>query len=279
MPAVDTETAQETLSFLEKAVKNFSWESAAMVLVLLVSSVVIIKVLLRLADKAMERGDLERGARKFLSSGLKVLLWLVAMCVVLGYLGVPMTSLVAVLSVLGLAVSLAVQGLLGNLAGGIMLLSARPFTAGDFVEAGGVSGTVQEVGLVYTKLTTVDNKVVHVPNGDISAKTIVNYTGEAKRQVEWKLSVSYDADPGAVRGAIARVLGEHPLTYPDPKPLIRTYAYNDSSVEWLIRCWCATGDYWTVYFDFLEQIRPAFDAVGAEMTYPHLNVHVVPEDR
>jgi len=275
MPAVDTETAEETLSFLEKLMKNFSWESAAMVLVLLVASIVIIKFLLRLADKAMERGKLERGARKFLASGLKVLLWLVAICVILGYIGVPMTSLVAVLSVLGLAVSLAVQGLLSNLAGGIMLLSARPFSAGDFVEAGGVSGTVQEVGLVYTKLNTVDNKVVHVPNGDISAKTIINYTGEEKRQVEWKLSVSYDADADTVRRAIARVLDEHPLTYPTPEHLIRVFSYNDSSVEWLIRCWCATGDYWTVYFDFLERIRPAFDAVGVEMTYPHVNVHMV----
>ena len=238
MPAVDTETAQETLSFLEKVMRNFSWETAAMVLFLLVASVVIIKFLLRLADKAMERGKLERGARKFLASGLKVLLWLVAICAILGYIGVPMTSLVAVLSVLGLAVSLAVQGLLSNLAGGIMLLSARPFSAGDFVEAGGVSGTVQEVGLVYTKLTTVDNKVVHVPNGDISSKTIVNYSGAEKR-------------------------------------LIRVFSYNDSSVEWLVRCWCATGDYWTVYFDFLERIRPAFDAAGVEMTYPHVNVHMM----
>lgn len=275
MPAVDTETAQETLSFLEKVMRNFSWETAAMVLFLLVASVVIIKFLLRLAGKAMERGKLERGARKFLSSGLKVLLWLVAICVILGYIGVPMTSLVAVLSVLGLAVSLAVQGLLSNLAGGIMLLSARPFSAGDFVEAGGVSGTVQEVGLVYTKLTTVDNKVVHVPNGDISAKTIVNYTGAEKRQVEWKLSVSYDADAQAVRRAIAQVLGDHPLAYPTPEPLIRVFSYNDSSVEWLVRCWCATGDYWTVYFDFLERIRPAFDAAGVEMTYPHVNVHMM----
>lgn len=275
MPGVDTETAQETLSFLEKVMRNFSWETAAMVLVLLVASVVIIKFLLRLADKAMERGKLERGARKFLSSGLKVLLWLVAICVILGYIGVPMTSLVAVLSVLGLAVSLAVQGLLSNLAGGIMLLSARPFSAGDFVEAGGVSGAVQEVGLVYTKLTTVDNKVVHVPNGDISAKTIVNYTGAEKRQVEWKLSVSYDADAQAVRQAIAQVLGDHPLAHPTPEPLIRVFSYNDSSVEWLVRCWCATGDYWTVYFDFLERIRPAFDAAGVEMTYPHVNVHMM----
>lgn len=275
MPAVDTETAQETLSFLEKVMRNFSWETAAMVLFLLVASVVIIKFLLRLADKAMERGKLERGARKFLASGLKVLLWLVAICAILGYIGVPMTSLVAVLSVLGLAVSLAVQGLLSNLAGGIMLLSARPFSAGDFVEAGGVSGTVQEVGLVYTKLTTVDNKVVHVPNGDISSKTIVNYTGAEKRQVEWKLSVSYDADAQAVRRAITQVLGDHPLTHSTPEPLIRVFSYNDSSVEWLVRCWCATGDYWTVYFDFLERIRPAFDAAGVEMTYPHVNVHMM----
>lgn len=274
MPAVDPEATQETLSVLEKTFRSFSLLQAAVLVCLLVACVAIIKILLKLADKAMDRAGMDRGVHTFLASGLKVVLWLVALCVLLGYLGVPMTSLVALLSVLGLAVSLAVQGTLSNLAGGIMLLTARPFSAGDFVEAGGVSGTVKEVGLVYTKLNTVDNKVVYVPNGDISAKTIINYTAEDKRQVELKFSVSYDAPVERVKEAIAGAIAAHPLTMKDAAPLIRVNAYGESTVEYLVRCWCATGDYWQVYFDLNERVKERFDAAGVEMTYPHINVHM-----
>lgn len=275
MPNVDPEATQETLSILEKTIHNFSWLQAAVLVCLLVACVAAVKILLKLADKAMDRARIDRGVHTFLHSGLKVILWLVALCVLLGYLGVPMTSLVALLSVLGLAVSLAVQGTLSNLAGGIMLLTARPFLAGDFVEAGGVSGTVQEVGLVYTKLSTPDNKVVYVPNGDISAKTIVNYTAEDKRRVELKFSVSYDAPAEKVKEAIGRAMAEHPLVLRDEERTARVSEYGDSSIEYLMRCWCATGDYWTVYFDLNEAVKTELDRAGVEMSYPHVNVHMM----
>lgn len=275
MPSVDTETTQETLNIIQQTVKDFSWQNAAVLVCLLVASVVAIRIIVSLADRAMGRAKLDQGVRTFLRSGLKVILWLVAICALLGYLGVPMTSLVALLSVLGLAVSLAIQGTLSNLAGGIMLLSAHPFSAGDFVDAGGVSGTVREVGLVYTKLDTVDNKVVYIPNGEISGRTITNYSGNETRQVELKFTTSYDDDPEQVKRCIAQVVGEHPLTLATPAPLIRVSGYGSSSVEYLVRAWCATGDYWTVYFDLMEQVKAAFDRAGIEMTYDHLNVHMV----
>lgn len=272
---VNTETAEETLGQINQIFRNFSWEKALTLVGLLVACTVVIRVLMKLIDRAMGRAGLDRGARTFLRSGLNVILWLVAICVLLGYLGVPITSLVAVLSVLGLAISLAVQGTLSNLAGGIMLLTARPFSAGNFVEAGGVSGTVLEVGLVYTKLSTVDNKMIFVPNGEISGKTIVNYTAADKRQLELKFRVSYHAPQAAVKECIARVVGEHPKTLPTPAPLIRVSAYQTSGVEYILRAWCATEDYWDIYYDLLEQVKEAFDAAGVEMTYDHLNVHLV----
>lgn len=272
---VDPETAQETLDIFQQTIQDFSWQTAAVLVCLLVASVVAIRVIVSLADRAMIQAKLDRGVRTFLRSGLKVVLWLVAICALLGYLGVPMTSLVALLSVLGLAVSLAIQGTLSNLAGGIMLLTAHPFSAGDFVEAGGVSGTVQEVGLIYTKLDTMDNKVVYIPNGEISAKTITNYSGNDLRRVELKFTASYDAPVEKVKECMARVVGEHPLTLPTPEPLIRVSNYGSSSIEYVLRVWCATEDYWTVYFDLLEQVKDAFDKAGVEMTYDHLNVHVV----
>ncbi len=276
MPAgVDAEAAQETVEQVTEIFKNFSLERLATLVLLFAVCVVVIHLVMSLVGKTMARVHLDRGVQTFLSSGLKVLLWLVAVCVLLGYLGVPMTSLVAVLGVLGLAISLAVQGTLSNLAGGIMLLVARPFTVGDFVEAGGVSGTVAEVGLAYTKLNTVDNKVVFVPNGDISGTTIINYTAEERRQVELKFSVSYDAPVERVKACISQVIGEHPKTIPDPEPLIRVCAYGESAVEYLVRCWCATEDYWEVYFDLNEQVKARFDRAGVEMTYPHMNVHLL----
>lgn len=275
MPNVDTETAQETLNILEKAVRDFSWQTAGVLVCLLVASVVAIRVLVSLADRAMIQAKLDRGVRTFLRSGLKVILWLVAVCVLLGYLGVPMTSMVALLSVLGLALSLAVQGTLSNLAGGILILTSHPFSAGDFVEAGEIKGTVQEVGLIYTKLDTVDNRVVFVPNGEISGKTLTNYSANDTRRVDLSFTASYDDPPEKVKECIARVVGEHPLTLPTPEPLIRVNAYQSSSVEYVVRVWCATGDYWTVYFDLMEQVKAAFDSSGIEMTYEHLNVHMV----
>lgn len=272
---IDNEAAQETLGMIENTVRNFSWQNFVMLACLLVACYVFIRLAVRGADRAMERAGMDRGIRTFLRSGLKVLLWLVAICILLGYLGVPMTSLVAVLSVLGLAVSLAVQGILSNLAGGIMIVSTRPFGAGDYVEVGSIGGTVKEVGLAYTVLTTPDNKVIHIPNGEISGKTIINYSANDQRRVDLSFTVSYDADPETVKGCIARVAGEHNKVLFTPAPMVRVKGYGSSSIEYVVRVWCATGDYWDVYFDMQEQVKAAFDKAGVEMTYDHLNVHMI----
>ncbi len=272
---MDQTQAEETLGIIQNTLKNFSWTQAAVISAMLVTCVVAIRILVGVADRALARTKMDPGIRTFLRSGLKVILWVVALCALLGYLGVPMTSMVALLSVLGLALSLAIQGILANLAGGIMILTAHPFSAGDFVEAAGVSGTVQEVGLVYTKLYTTDNKVVYVPNGEISGKTITNYNGNDTRRVELKLNLSYNADPEQVKAVLARVVGEHPLTLPTPEAVIRVNGYGGSAVEYVVRTWCATADYWDVRFDLLEQAKAALDAAGLEMTYDHLNVHMM----
>ena len=186
-----------------------------------------------------------------------------------------MTSLVAVLGVIGLAVSLAIQGTLSNLAGGIQVLVSKPFKAGDFVEAGGVSGTVKEVGLAYTKLSTIDNKVISVPNGQISSEKIINYTTAEQRRVDLKFNTSYDDKPEQVIAAIKAVVGAHPKALFTPEPFVRVSAYQDSSIEYTVRVWCATEDYWDLYFDLLEQVKAAFDQAGIEIPYGHLNVHLL----
>ena len=219
--------------------------------------------------------ELERSLHTFIHAALRVILWMITLCIVLDYVGVPMTSLVAVLSVIGLAVSLAIQGTLSNLAGGIQVLLSKPFKAGDYVEAGGISGTVMEVGLAYTKLCTVDNKVISVPNGQISGEKIINYSTEERRRVDLTFNASYDSPLQQVTGVLRAAVAARPMALAEPEPFVRVNAYRDSSIEYVVRVWCATGDYWTLYYDLLEQVKEAFDQNGIEMTYNHLNVHLV----
>ena len=167
---VTTEDAQETIQALGGFFHDLSLRKLLTILLLIVGCLAAMKIILAVLDRTFRRLELERGLHTFLHAALRLVLWLLTACIVLDYIGVPMTSLVALVGVIGLAVSLAIQGTLANLAGGIQVLVSKPFKAGDYVEAGGVSGTVKEVGLAYTKLATVDNKVISVPNGQISGE-------------------------------------------------------------------------------------------------------------
>ena len=239
------------------------------------AALIVTKVLLKLLDRAFRRSHLAPELKRLVRGGLKAVLLFVAVILTLGCLGIPVTSLVAVLSVTGLAFSLALQNFLSNVAGGMQLLASQPFKTGDFVEAGGCSGTVHEMGLFYTKLLSTDNKLLQLPNSTIVSANITNYSSQPIRRVELKVSASYDAPPDTVKAALARVVEAHPLTLKEPEPMIRVDGYGDNAIEYILRAWCANGDYWTVYYDLLEGIKPAFDAAGIEMTYPHVNVHML----
>lgn len=258
---------------------SFSWEKLIYIVVLIAAGLVIIKVLLKLADRGFRRLDIDPGIKRFLRSGLRIILLFILAIIVLSSLNISITSLVAVLSVAGLALSLAIQNLLSNVAGGLQLLSTKPFGVGDYIEAGGVSGAVSEMGMFYTKLKTVDNKLVQVPNSEIAGEKIVNYSAEENRRVEWKVSASYDAPIERVKQTIQQVLGEHPKTLATPEPVVRVNAYGSSAIEYVVRVWCANEDYWDVYCDVLEEIKHAFDRAGIEMPYSHLNVHLYGERR
>ncbi len=240
-----------------------------------VAGVIVVKVLLRVLDRALDRFQVDAPLQRLLRALLKGGLWSVAVIIVLDRLGVEVTSLIAVLSVVGLAFSLALQNFLSNVAGGMQLLASHPFSVGDFVEAGGCSGTVEEIGMFYTKLTTPDNRLVQLPNNTIVSANITNFSAQPTRRVELKLTASYDAPVDAVKEALARAAAAHPLTLADPEPMIRVEGYRDSAIEYVVRVWCANADYWTVYYDLLEEFKAAFDAAGIEMTYPHVNVHML----
>ena len=270
------EEAEETIAQVTGIVKELDVKRILTILLLLAACIVAMKVLLLLLDRAFRRLDAEKSLCTFVHAAVRVLLWLITICVVLGYMGIEMTSLIAVLSVFGIALSLAIQGSLSNLAGGIQILASKPFKAGDYIEAGPLSGSVVEVGLVYTKLCTPDNKMISIPNGTISGQTIVNYNTQIQRRVDLTFNTSYEDKPGEVIACIKAVAAAHPKALSEPEPFVRLSAYGDSSVEYTVRVWCATEDYWTVYFDVLEQLKTALDKAEVDMTYPHLNVHMMP---
>ena len=243
--------------------------------ILLVICLVVVKILMRIVTRILDNSKLERSLHTFIRTGVKVVLLFLTVLMVAKALGIDVTSLIALLSVFGLAVSLAVQNSMSNVAGGIQVLSSQPFVVGDFVEAGGVSGTVADVGIFYTKIRTGDNKMIQVPNSQIANEKIINYTAEEKRRVDLKFTASYDAPVESVKKALEEVVSSHPLVWDNPAPFVRVSNYGDSAIEYSVRGWCATGDYWTVYFDVMEQVKVAFDKANIEMTYPHINVHMM----
>lgn len=272
---ISPEDAEETLQSVSGFFSNLNLQKIITIVLLFAGCMAAMKIILKLVDRAFDRLDMEKSLHTFIHAALRVVLWLMTLCIVLDYMGVPMTSLVALLGVLGLAVSLAIQGTLSNLAGGIQVLVSKPFKAGDYVEAGGVSGTVREVGLAYTKLTTVDNKVISVPNGQISGEKIINYSTAEKRRVDLVFGVSYDSDSQQVLTCIKSVVGAHPKALFTPEPFVRMSGLKDSCIEYTLRVWCATEDYWDLYFDLLEQVKASFDQHGIEIPYNQLDVRIV----
>ena len=254
---------------------SLSWEILLRAMLILLAGIIFNKLLLRTVDRLLLRSASLAPIQRYLRSALSVLLWLVLILVVLGSVGVEMTSIIALLSVAGLAVSLALQNTLSNLAGGIMLLVTKPFQVGDYVEADGVGGTVISIGLAYSTLATVDNKEIFIPNSQVAAAKIINYTKLGKRRVELTFSASYDAPTETVKQALGEVLAQFPQILEDPAPSIWISKYGASSIEYVVRVWTAAGDYWDVYYGVMEGVRPAFQRHGIQMTYDHLNVHLL----
>lgn len=266
------------LNGISSWVKTLTVDKLIPAFITLVLCLITAKVILKFADRLLNRLPADQTLSKFFRSALKILLWILTVIIVADKLGVESSSLVALMSVAGLALSLALQNTLSHLAGGILLLVTKPFVVGDYVSAGGVEGTVLEIGLVHTKINTPDNKRISIPNSEISGAKIINCSTEGKRRVDLVFSTSYDAPVETVKHALLEVMECHEKVLKDPAPFARLSAYKDSSIDYTIRAWCLSEDYWTVYFDLLEQVKQAFDKYGIEMTYNHLNVHLMNQD-
>lgn len=229
----------------------------------------VIKKLLKTSKKVMSKSNYDESLQKFLLNllgwGLKIIL----IISILGTLGVETTSFAAILAAAGLAVGMALQGSLGNFAGGVLIMIFKPFKIGDLIEAQGEIGAVKEIEIFTTKLTGLSNKEIIIPNGSLSNGNIINYTTEGTRRVDLVFGVSYDADIKQSKNVIMDVLTSHPKVLKNPAPAVTVMELADSSVNFAVRPWCNTEDYWDVYFDVTENTKEALDAAGIEIPYPH----------
>lgn len=245
------------------------------ILVIIVAAMVVSRIVLALVNRALGKSKLDPTLIRIIRNVVKLVVGVVCVLLICETLGVEITSLIALFSVIGLALSLAAQGVLANLAGGITILGARPFRVGDFVEMDGVKGTVKEVALMYTKLDTTDNKLVYLPNKIVSEAKVLNYSKEPTRRIEITFSASYESPIPQVKAAVLESLAQNPLTLAEPEPVVGVARYGASAIEYNLWVWCRGEDYWPAFYSVTEGVKQALDAAGLEMTYDHLNVHML----
>lgn len=267
----------EEVSSLVGAIKGMSLTSVLKIVLLLAVLVVLVRLLTRLFEKFVSRSKIDRSLYGFLRAGVRILLYFVSATIVAGSLNIDVTSLIAVLSVAGLALSLALQGALSNLASGIVILTTKPLHVGDYVAISDQEGYVEEIGMTYTKLATYDRRIIFIPNSTVTSSSITNYTVEGKRRVDLTVTASYGDDVDVVKAALHGAVEAVEGFLQEPAVFVRVSAYQDSAIAYTVRAWCEGENYWGCYYDLLEEIKRAFDRAGIHMTYPHLNVHMEPQ--
>jgi len=229
--------------------------------------------------KAMVRSNVDETLIGFLSGLARAAILAFTLIAVLSKLGVQTTSFVAVLGAAGLAVGLALQGSLGNFASGVLLLIFRPFKKGEYVEAAGTAGVIQEIGIFVTTLFTPDNKKVIIPNSQITGGVITNYSANDTRRVDLMAGIGYSDDIPKAKAVLKRILAEHELVLDDPAPIVELASLGDSSVNIHVRPWVKAPDYWRVHFDVTEAIKMEFDREGISIPFPQRDVHLFEESK
>jgi len=226
------------------------------------------------ARKAMQKAKVDVNLIGFVAGLVRFSIIAFTIIAMLSKLGVQTTSFVAVLGAAGLAVGLALQGSLSNFASGVLLLTFRPFKKGDYIEAGGTSGSVFEISVFTTVLHTPDNKKVIVPNAQVTGSVIINYSANDTRRVDLVASIGYGDDIGKAREVLQRIVSSHASVLQDPAPVIEVAELADSSVNLIVRPWAKTADYWRVYWDLTEAIKLEFDREGISIPFPQTDVHL-----
>ncbi|MGM9663110.1 MAG: mechanosensitive ion channel family protein [Oscillospiraceae bacterium] len=268
----DGAAAAESLETLKILLGKLKLEDILSAVLLLLICYLLARVLRRLFRGVMARSRLSENLQHFLDQALRFALDFIILLIVADSLGIPVTSLLAVFSLLGLALSLSLQSLLGNLISGVVLLTTRPFGAGDFIELKGVSGTVKQVALFQTQLDTVDNKLIYIPNSDVLSSTIVNYSGESTRRVDITFCASYDAPTETVRAAILECAASLPQVLAEPAAEVVVSGFEESNVAYTARLWVRSDDCIAVRDEMNGRILQYYRKHGVEMSYPRIVV-------
>lgn len=265
-------TAETAHSFWEKYLGANALSKIIAAAIMLIVCVVFIKLLMRLTGRLLEKSKLHTTMHSFIRTLVKLVLVFIAIMLIAGTLGIDTSSLLAIFSIAGLAVSLSVQSALTNMTSAVMLLTSRPYQVGDFVEISGMQGTVREIGILSTKLVTIDGRLISIPNSQAVSGSITNFSTEEDRRVVLSVSASYDDDIEKVKSALVKA-AQDPRVLPIEPVFARVSSYGDNAIEYTLRFWVKNADYWSVYFDVLENVKRVFDEDGISMTYPHLVVH------
>jgi small conductance mechanosensitive channel len=234
----------------------------------------LIKAITRAVERNIENREVDETLKPFVVSIVNILLKAMLVISVLSMLGIQMTSFIAVLGAAGLAVGMALSGTLQNFAGGAMILLFRPFKVGDFIDAQGYTGTVSEIQVFNTVLKTPDNKTVIIPNGELSNSSMVNFSTEAERRVDWTVGIGYGDDVDKARQVIQKLCDQDARILKEPELTIAVAELGDSAVNFAVRAWVKAEDYWPVFFEMNENIYKTFDKEGLNIPYPQMDVHV-----
>lgn len=267
---------EEIEKILQTKLGGYSLSHILSAILTLLICLLVSRLLLKLAKKLLHRGKkLNDRLRQIILTAIKVVLYVLTGIITAGALGLNTTSVTALVSVLTLGVTLAAEDILGNVAGGLVILSSHPFNIGDEIEISGTVGVVREIALNHTKVETCNGQYVMLPNKELSSSRIINYTAMGRRRVVVNVTASYDAPTDTVKAACMEAVAATPNVLPEPAPQAYLTGYGSSSIEYSVRCWTETKDYWGAYYALNENLRTTFAAHNVEMTYDHLNVHVL----
>ena len=267
----------EILNNILNSIIGWATTAGLRLLIAIVILIVSFKIINAVAKKIAKQGDkgkLDKTLAKTFAYIFKIAMKIcIAICLV-GYVGIDTSGLAALVVSFGACIGLALNGAVANLAGGVVIIITRPFKIDDFIEAQGVSGTVEDIHITCTRIRTGDNKVVYLPNGALSAGTIINYSEKDTRRVDFTFSIGYANDFEKAKAIVMDICKSHELVLKDPAPMVRVSEHGASSINLVARVWVNSGDYWTVNFDILETVKKTFDEQGIEIPYNQLDVHV-----
>ena len=221
----------------------------------------------------LEKREVDITLSKFLKSLMTVSLKVILVLPVLGYWGIQLSGIAAIVASAGVAIGLALQGSLSNFAGGFIILFIRPFKVGDYIETSTYGGVVEQIGLFYPQLATFDNKQILIPNGTLSNGSLINYSAKSTRRVDLIFSVGYENDISHVKSILNKIVENNKLILNDPKPFIGVNAHSTSSIDFVVRAWCNTENYWSIYHDLLEEVKINFDKENISIPYPQMDIH------